>query len=508
MKSLIKIPAILFFVQAAVPNLYGAVPAPAWPLKPIAEEIAPGVHKAWLEDRNGKPFLWIADTCWFLAFKIPDEDVIHYLDDRAARGINTVQCMLIPWTREGDDTWFGEPPFHDQRFDRPNEAYWEHVDFVVEAARERNLALCMALAWNGCCGEGWDKVLRNGYHRQNGYEPLKRYARFIGGRYGGAGNVMVFLGGDGSGNRDSFEIMGAELKKTAPGLLIAHHPSSWYGHEPTRGLKSSTSPNEHAMGGYLDISWTYTYWPGQNNRAHSHPYYLNHLEWNRNQRVPGETAKARPFLLGESGYENERGSDIQRIRRLMHWNVVCGAIGHGFGNGSIWKLAEDWKQQLGSPGSEALGRMAEIYGTRPWWNLVPEQPRDEYFIGEPLRIAGAETFILSGQEPYDNVLSMDEERGRKFVAAAKTPDGSLLMAYFPHHYGKKGIEIDMTVLAGPARASWIDPQSGRAIRIEGSPLPNEGAHGFAPPGANASGGRDWILALEADIPEESERTGP
>lgn len=486
----------IFFLQvfACSPNLNSSAD-PDWPLKVKTTEILPGVQKAWLEDQNGKPFLWNGDTCWFLTFNITEEDVLHYLDNRAAKGINVVQCMLIPWAREGEDSWFGEKPFIDQQFDRPNETYWKHVDFVVRAAKERGITLCMALAWSGCCGEGWNLILRNEHHTQNDYATLKTYARFVGKRYGNAGNVIIFLGGDSSENFEQFRAMGIELKKTAPGLIVAHHPSSWYGHEDTYGIKSATSLGEHGHGDYLDVSWTYTYWPNQNAREHSHPYYLNHLEWNRNQRVPDEVSRVRPFLLGEAGYENERGSKLRRIRRLMHWNIVCGAIGHGFGNGSIWKLAEDWKKQINSPGSVALGNMSGIYGKYEWWKLVPEQPKDEFFIGEALKIAGAESFILSGQELYDNVLSLNEERGQKFVAAAKTPDGSLMMAYFPHFYSKKGIEIDMSVFSGRMKASWIDPQNAEAREIEASTLPNRGTHTFSPPGQNSSGDNDWILVL-------------
>ena len=468
---------------------------PRWPLKVVTAEIVPGVQKAWIEDQAGNPFLWNGDTCWFLTFGITEADVLHYLDNRAAKGIFMVQCMLIPWAREGEDAWFGDKPFCTQQLDRPNEKYWKHVDFVVEAAKERGITLCMALVWSGCCGEGWTKILQNDYHTENDFETLRQYARFIGKRYGDAGNVIVFLGGDSSENHAQFKAMAIELKKTAPELLIAHHPSSWYGHEDTYGIKSATSLGEHGHGDYLDISWTYTYWPNQNKREHSHPYYLNHLEWNRNQRIPVEVSRVRPFLLGEAGYENERGSELRRIRRLMHWNIVCGAIGHGFGNGSIWKLAEDWKIQLDSPGSIALGHMAAIYAPYAWWKLVPEQPRDEFFIGEPLRITGGETFILSGQEAYDNVLSLEEERGQKFVAAAKTPDGSLMMAYFPHFYGKSGLEIDMSVFAGPMSAEWVDPQSAERRDIPDSPLHNRVTRIFSPPGKNSFGDRDWILIL-------------
>lgn len=472
---------------------------PAWPLRVKTIEVVPGVKKAYLEDQKGVPFLWNADTCWFLTFRVDDGDMVQYLEDRAGRGINVVQCMLLPWTRENDDNWFGVKPFADNQFDRPNEEYWVHVDNVVQAAKGFGVTLCMALAWDGCCHEGWSKVLNSDHNRRDDYAPLKQYARFIGNRYGDDGNVMIFLGGDSSDNRQIFAKMATSLKEVAPQILIAHHPSSWYGHADTYGLKSSTSADEHGQGDYLDVSWTYTYWPSLNSRDHSHPYWLNHTEWNRNQNVPAEVSKVRPFLIGESGYEDEHGSPVHRIRRELHWCILCGASGQAFGNGHIWRLDERWKEALNSPGSQALGHMLDIYAKRPWWRLVPEQPKSEFFIGEPLRIAGAETFILAGQEKYDNVRSMDEDRGRRFVAAAKTPDGGLIMAYFPHDYSGPGIEIDMVKLSGPATGSWIDPHSAEETVIEGSPFPNQGVRMLRPPGKNRLGDKDWILALETQM---------
>jgi hypothetical protein len=113
-----------------------------------------------------------------------------------------------------------------------------------------------------------------------------------------------------------------------------------------------------------------------------------------------------------------------------------------------------------------------------------------------LRIAGAETFILSGQGSYDNVLSLDEARGVEFVAAARTPDGRLIMAYFPHAYSKNGIEIDMSKLSGPAVGRWIDPQNPAELLIDSGPLSNLGTRAFTPPGSNSAGDRDWVLCLE------------
>jgi hypothetical protein len=239
-------PAAFLLVLAITTSAWArAIERPAWPLRVKTIEVVAGVKKAYLEDRNGKPFLWNADTCWFLTFKISDADVVRYLEDRAGRGITVVQCMLLPWTREGDDHWFDVRPFADNKFDKPNEEYWAHVDTVVKAARGYGVTLCMALAWGGCCGEGWSKVLNSDYNKQDDYAALKKYARFIGQRYGDDGNVMIFLGGDSSSNKDIYATMATALKAVAPEMLIAHHSSSWYGHPDTHGLKSSTLTHAH-----------------------------------------------------------------------------------------------------------------------------------------------------------------------------------------------------------------------------------------------------------------------
>ena len=474
------------------------VSPPSWPLQVVVSEVVPGVKKAYLEDQRGVPFLWNADTCWFLTFNATDEEVVAYLDDRSMRGVNVVQTMLLPWpNREEADSWFDVYPFVDGRFDQPNERYWEHVDFVVQAARERGITLVAALAWSGCCGEGWRDHLRSAENRADDFAALREYAAFVGERYRDDGNLIVFIGGDSSDNNDAFRAMGNALKEVAPEMLVAYHSGSWFCGGEGPCMQSSTAPGQHGQADFLDVSWTYTYWPDQNDRAYVHPYWVNHVEWNRNQRVPEEVSKVRPFLLGESGYEEDRGSPVNRIRRLMHWSILAGGSGHAYGHDKIWKLAPGWQDELDDPGSRALGHIADLYGARRWWELVPEQPRSEVFVGEPLTIAGAQSFILSGQAPYDNVASLDEARGRSFVAAARTPDGRLLMAYFPHHYDQNGIEIDMTALSGPATVIWADPHGEEHVQEE-SPLPNRGSRLFSPPGNNSFGDGDWLLILEVE----------
>jgi hypothetical protein len=47
--------------------------------------------KRYLEDADGKPFLVHGDTAWSLIADLRREDVERYLDDRRARGFNTIR---------------------------------------------------------------------------------------------------------------------------------------------------------------------------------------------------------------------------------------------------------------------------------------------------------------------------------------------------------------------------------------------------------------------------------
>lgn len=263
---------------------------PAWPLRvKVISDIVPGVDKAYLEDQKGKPFLYNADTCWHLMFQVSDSDALHYLDDCRRRGITVVQTMLIPWTRSGEDNWFGEKAFIDDDFSRPNETYWRHVDFVIHAAAERNITLKAAVAWKGTATEGWNEILG----RQS-EAALTAYGQFLGRRYANALNLMVFLGGDSSGRVSEYTQIAEGIKSQSPHMLIASHPGSFTrNHSPM----SSTSPGEYPHADFLDVSWVYTYRPGHNNRTYTHVYHGFHVEWDRNQT--DAVSMVRPAILGD-----------------------------------------------------------------------------------------------------------------------------------------------------------------------------------------------------------------
>lgn len=101
-------------------------------------------NNRYLADEAGNPFFWLGDTGWLLCSKLNREEADIYLTDRACKGFNVIQVMVLhsltsvnvygdsalvgrnvayPLTTEGND--FNDPLQYD---------FWDHVDYVVDLA--------------------------------------------------------------------------------------------------------------------------------------------------------------------------------------------------------------------------------------------------------------------------------------------------------------------------------------------------------------------------------------
>ena len=77
--------------------------------------------------------------------------------------------------------------------------------------------------------------------------------------------------------------------------------------------------------------------------------------------------------------------------------------------------------------------------------------------------------------------------GSDYLAAARTSDGSTVIAYMPT---ARTVTVDMTKLPkGEASAWWFDPRTGKALPA--GTFPAEGLRKFTP----AADG-DWVLVLD------------
>ena len=96
---------------------------------------------------------------------------------------------------------------------------------------------------------------------------------------------------------------------------------------------------------------------------------------------------------------------------------------------------------------------------------------------------------------YGTYSDSGDVNGNDYVAAARTPDGRLAIAYLPTGHP---VDVDMTRMAGRrVRAQWYDPTTGKYATIPGSPFARSGRRTFTAPGKNHDGDQDWVLVLTA-----------
>ena len=133
-----------------------------------------------LED--GKPFFWLGDTGWLIFGNITEDEAYTYLKNRAEKGFNVIQAVLI-YSTEGMETvnrmhWGASGIYK-------TPTYWEHVDRIIHMADE--LGLYMALL------PSWGSLLKTGVITEDN---ILEYSSFLADRYKNYSNIIWVLGGD------------------------------------------------------------------------------------------------------------------------------------------------------------------------------------------------------------------------------------------------------------------------------------------------------------------------
>jgi hypothetical protein len=165
----------------------------------------------------------------------------------------------------------------------------------------------------------------------------------------------------------------------------------------------------------------------------------------------------------ESTYEGEHNAPPVQIRRQAYWSLLSGATGHFFGNNPIWGAFGGWEAALDSPGAQDMMRLHDLFLSRPWHTLVPDQRH---------------TVITQG---------LGEFRGLDALTAAITADRSTVIAYMP---SARPIAVNLAALAGTSAAAWwFAPSRGNVLF--GGEFVTRGEPTLTPPGDG-----DWVLVLD------------
>ncbi len=410
---------------------------------------------------DGKPFFWLGDTAWELFHRTTREEADIYLKNRAEKGFNVIQAVVLA---ELDGlrvpNAYGETPFDGIDPAKINEAYFEHVDYVIDKANELGMYVGLLPTWG-------DK-----FHRLWGVGPVifnannaAEYGKFLGKRYNSK-KVIWIMGGDrnpsGEGHMQIIRSMAKGIKdEVGRTQLFTYHPQG-----------GSNSAMWFHNDDWLDFNM----------------FQSGHGEWNnQNYKITSriyQLPTTKPVLDGEPCYEdhpiNWKGEngwfDEFDSRRAGWWSMLAGACGHSYGNHNIWQMwlpgrdpvssaRTPWKEAIDYPGAFQAGYMKSFFEQINWQSMKPK---------------------------FDLVKSGPNTNGREILAAAAT-DSTFIIAYSP--YGIN-FNLDLSSLnSEDISASWFNPRNNSFIQI--GEVKQEDNVLFDPP-ADPKMGNDWVLIVKVN----------
>lgn len=415
-----------------------------------------------LVTEEGKPFFWLGDTAWSLFERLDRDDAALYLKDRADKGFTVIQAVVMFAGGIKPNAYGHAHLLKDKRgrwdVSRPNEKYFEHVDYIVDKAESLGLYVGMIPVWAG----SYVRKDRGLFHLGN-LDEAGQYGRFLGRRYRDKPIVWI-LGGDfhPEGADQVWRHLARGLRQGEGGRhLVTYHPrggqksSTWFHHEP-----------------WLDFNMIQS----------------GHSRGNRNyEMIAADYARkpAKPVIDGEPGYENiteglrAAGPDVPRltaadVRRFAYCGVFAGAAGHTYGCNEVyqfwtqgtpprarWGATIPWKDALNLPGARQMQHLRNLIESWPMLIRIPDQ---SLITGDPGR------------------------RGHR-IQATRAADGSYAFVYTA---SGRPVTVRMDKLSGKrSRARWYDPRNGTFRRI--GEYANRTARRFKPP--TTGPGNDWVLVL-------------
>ena len=422
-------------------------------------------NKRFLVTADGHPFFWLGDTAWELFHRLNREDAERYLQHRAKHRFTVIQAVALA---EFDGLTvpnpYGEVPLADNDPARPNDAYFQHVDWVVRRANALGLYVGFLPTW----GDKWNKKWGVGPEI---FTPAnaEKYGEWLGRRYRDAGVIWI-LGGDRPIESDAhLEIIRAMARGLRAGdggaHLMTYHPS----------------------GGQSSSMWLHAEdWLDFNMRQNGHGTdYTGRYELTR---ADYDRTPVKPVLDGEPVYEDHPvsfdakklghsvGSDV---RRALYWDLFSGAFGHTYGHHSVWQMLAPgrkpinnpllpWTAAIDQPGALHMRHGRALIESRPFLTRIP-----------------ADDVIVTGEVP-----TSVPGAGRYRFVATRDSNGTYAMVYAP--VGRPFSVRMSAIKAAKVKAWWFNPRTGSAAQI--GTFAGSGEREFTPPDPGEA--LDWVLVLD------------
>lgn len=419
----------------------------------------------YLRHADGTPFFWLADTAWLLPERLDRDENDYYLDRAAEAGFNVVQVQTVNAVPAVNR--YGQLSMPDgfdfSRIDRPGVyGYWDHMDYLVDAAARRGVYVGMVCIWGGPVKAG-----------KMNEDEATAYGRFLGGRYRSRPNIVWIIGGDipGDVKTEVWHALARAIREADPDHLMTFHP---------RGRTLSTDWFNEA--GWLDFNMFQSGHRRYGQRNSELHYPIADSTEEDNWRYVERSLAAeplRPVIDGEPSYEaipkglhdpREGFWQAADVRRYAYWSVFAGAAGHTYGHNSVMQFLRPgipaaygatkyWYDALGDEGYRQMRHLKRLLLAFPYFERVPAQ----------------EMVIAPQGTRYER------------VAATRGVDYALF-----YTYTGAPLTVDLSRIGGTEKkAWWYSPRDGQ---LEFIGMFRTVRATFRPPGGHRDG-NDWVLVV-------------
>ncbi|MGL4629898.1 MAG: DUF4038 domain-containing protein [Leadbetterella sp.] len=461
-------------------------------------------NKRYLEHQDNTGFFWLGCTAWKLATLSPSE-IDKYFKNRVEKGFTVIQLSLTNMKKpnyNGDKMFLSEPNAPWSKVE-PNEAYWKHIDYIIERAQFYGLHLALIVMWGNEAAD-YDELRKpNTPPRSVFSNPDKsnfEFGQFLGKRFNKHPNILWVGAGEYHKPVSSMfpnnqspvtELHKTRLEAIIKGILESDKPKKHlYSIHPVSFLSSS---EEFHNAEWLDFNMI---------QSHALPEFIVPLTSADYQMTP-----AKPTFNSEAWYEaeeelftrwtetkkaNDEPLDPDWIQRLQaYWSVFSGGFGFTYGHKNIWsaktssdKLGTIEDPVLNAPGVNSLKHLRHLMESKPIQSRIP-----------------APNLLSSGTKGRDGGLSPD------LRIATQDISGKWAMVY-----STRGslIRVEMSQLpTGKFKAFWYNPKNGKwrfndtendtknpfLANIEGG---KKAKPVYFDPPEQPKDGNDWVLLLEIE----------
>lgn len=150
-------------------------------------------NQRYLQTSDGRPFFWLGDTAWELFHRLNREEATRYLKTRAEQGFTVIQAVaLAELDGLGTPNPYGESPLENNDPAKPRDAYFRHVDFIIDQAAKEGLFIALLPSWG-------DKVFTDRWGKGPEVftvDNAHAFGRYLGTRYKNRKNIVWVMGGD------------------------------------------------------------------------------------------------------------------------------------------------------------------------------------------------------------------------------------------------------------------------------------------------------------------------